>query len=246
MRRYCGIILRGVLAWGRLMNILLIEDDPGIAHIIEKFLSLSDLKVITARLGQTGIDLTKVQNFDLVILDLSLPDMDGFDVLRILRENGNNVPVIVLTGQGAPENKVLGFGIGADDYVTKPFLRQELLARVLSIGRRSRKLTESIIVTGPIAVNLTQRKVHVDGQLVSLTLMEYHVIELLSLKRGTTVKKSAFMNYLYNGMDEPNLKIIDVYVSKVRRKLSDATDSIIPIETVWGVGYVLRIPSSDF
>ncbi len=153
-----------------------------------------------------------------------------------------DTPILILSGEDDTENKLKGFGFGADDYLTKPFHREELVARIHAIIRRSKGHAQSIIKTGSIAVNLDAKTVEVDGSGVHLTGKEYQMLELLSLRKGTTLTKEMFLNHLYGGMDEPELKIIDVFICKLRKKLSEATGGDNFIETVWGRGYVLRDP----
>ena len=136
-----------------------------------------------------------------------------------------------------------GFGFGADDYLTKPFHREELVARIHAIIRRSKGHSQSVIKTGRVAVNLDAKTVDVEGKAVHLTGKEYQMLELLSLRKGTTLTKEMFLNHLYGGMDEPELKIIDVFICKLRKKLAEATGGDNYIETVWGRGYVLRDPA---
>ena len=171
--------------------------------------------------------------------------MNGHEVLRQLRVAKVETPILILTGQDDTENKLKGFGFGADDYMTKPFHRQELIARIHAIVRRSKGHAQSIIETGKFAVNLDAKTVEVDGSPVHLTGKEYQMLELLSLRKGTTLTKEMFLNHLYGGMDEPELKIIDVFICKLRKKLSEATGGENYIETVWGRGYVLRDPASS-
>lgn len=199
----------------------------------------------TTDLGEDGLEIGKLYDYDIIILDLMLPDMDGFEVLRRLRASKVETPVLILSGLTEPDNKVKGFGTGADDYLTKPFNKEELVARIHAIVRRSKGHAESIIRTGKLAVNLDARTVEAESKPVHLTGKEYGILELLSLRKGTTLTKEMFLNHLYNGMDEPELKIIDVFVCKLRKKLSNATDNENYIHTVWGRGYVLRDPEGD-
>ena len=224
------------------MRILLVEDDPTTARSIEMMLSNANLNVYVTDLGEEGIDLAKLYDYDLILLDLNLPDMNGHEVLRRLRRARVETPILILTGSDDTESKIKGFGFGADDYLTKPFHREELIARIHAIIRRSKGHAQSIIQTGRITVNLDAKTVEVDGQPVHLTGKEYQMLELLSLRKGTTLTKEMFLNHLYGGMDEPELKIIDVFICKLRKKLSQALDGENYIETVWGRGYVLRDP----
>jgi two-component system cell cycle response regulator CtrA len=193
-------------------------------------------------LGEEWIDLAKLYDYDLILLDLNLPDMNGHEVLRQLRHARIDTPILILSGDDDTETKLKGFGQGADDYLTKPFHREELVARIHAIIRRSKGHAQSIIKTGRIAVNLDAKTVDVGGSTVHLTGKEYQMLELLSLRKGTTLTKEMFLNHLYGGMDEPELKIIDVFICKLRKKLGEATDGDNYIETVWGRGYVLRDP----
>ncbi|MGR3344908.1 MAG: response regulator transcription factor CtrA, partial [Paracoccaceae bacterium] len=194
---------------------------------------------------EEGIDLAKLYDYDLILLDLNLPDMNGHEVLRQLRLARVDTPILILTGSTDTENKIKGFGFGADDYLTKPFHREELVARIHAIIRRSKGHSQSVITTGTIAVNLDAKTVSADDKPVHLTGKEYQMLELLSLRKGTTLTKEMFLNHLYGGMDEPELKIIDVFICKLRKKLSQATGGDNFIEKIWGRGYVLRDPQPE-
>jgi len=225
------------------MRVLLVEDDPTTSKSIEMMLTNANFNVYATDLGEEGIDLAKLYDYDLILLDLNLPDMDGHEVLRQLRVAKVQTPILILSGNDGAEDKVKGFGFGADDYLTKPFHREELVARIHAIVRRSKGHAQSVIETGLINVNLDAKTVDVHGMPVHLTGKEYQMLELLSLRKGTTLTKEMFLNHLYGGMDEPELKIIDVFICKLRKKLSDATGGESYIETVWGRGYVLRDPA---
>jgi two-component system cell cycle response regulator CtrA len=225
------------------MRVLLVEDDTTIAKSIELMLKSEGFVVDTTNLGEDGLEIGKLYDYDIVILDLMLPDMDGYEVLRRLRAARVGTPVLILSGLVEPDNKIKGLGYGADDYLTKPFDKGELVARVNAIVRRSKGHSESVIRTGKLTVNLDARTVDVEGEAVHLTGKEYGILELLSLRKGTTLTKEMFLNHLYGGMDEPELKIIDVFICKLRKKLANACNGDNYIETVWGRGYVLRDPS---
>jgi two-component system cell cycle response regulator CtrA len=224
------------------MRVLLVEDDPTTSRSIELMLTHANLNVYTTDLGEEGIDLAKLYDYDLILLDLGLPDMNGHEVLRQLRLARVATPILILSGAGDTDSKIRGFGFGADDYLTKPFHRDELVARIHAIIRRSKGHSQSVIRTGMVNVNLDAKTVDAGGKAVHLTGKEYQMLELLSLRKGTTLTKEMFLNHLYGGMDEPELKIIDVFICKLRKKLSEATDGANYIETVWGRGYVLRDP----
>jgi two-component system, cell cycle response regulator CtrA len=224
------------------MRVLLIEDDAATSKSIELMLGSEGFNVYATDLGEEGLDLGKLYDYDIILLDLNLPDMHGYDVLKKLRVAKISTPILILSGQNEIDSKVKGLGFGADDYLTKPFHREELVARINAIVRRSKGHSQSIIRTGKLAVNLDTKTVEVDGSRVHLTGKEYQMLELLSLRKSTTLTKEMFLNHLYGGMDEPELKIIDVFICKLRKKLSMACDGENYIETVWGRGYVLRDP----
>ncbi len=227
------------------MRVLLVEDDPNTSKSIELMLTHANINVYSTELGEEGIDLAKLYDYDLILLDLNLPDMNGQEVLRQLRMARIETPVLILSGVDDTDTKIRGFGFGADDYLTKPFHREELVARIHAIIRRSKGHSQSVIRTGKISVNLDAKTVEVEDQPVHLTGKEYQMLELLSLRKGTTLTKEMFLNHLYGGMDEPELKIIDVFICKLRKKLAKATGGETYIETVWGRGYVLREPQID-
>src|SRR5579883_1658008 len=229
-------------AWGIAMRVLLIEDDSSTARSIELMLKSEGYICDTTDLGEDGLEIGKLYDYDIIILDLMLPDIDGYEVLRRLRAARVGTPILILSGLAELDNKLKGLGFGADDYLTKPFDKRELIARIQAIVRRSKGHSDSVIKTGRLVVNLDTRTVDVDGQPLHLTGKEYGILELLSLRKGTTLTKEMFLNHLYGGMDEPELKIIDVFVCKLRKKLAAATGGENYIETVWGRGYVLRDP----
>jgi two-component system, cell cycle response regulator CtrA len=224
------------------MRVLLIEDDSATAQGIELMLKSEGFNIYSTDLGEEGIDLGKLYDYDIIVLDLTLPDMNGFDVLKQLRVARVNTPILILSGTADIDTKVRGLGYGADDYMTKPFNKDELIARINAIVRRSKGHAHSVIKTGDVVVNLDAKTVEVSGHRVHLTGKEYQMLELLSLRKGTTLTKEMFLNHLYGGMDEPELKIIDVFICKLRKKLAAATGGEHYIETVWGRGYVLRDP----
>ncbi len=226
------------------MRVLLIEDDPSTSKSIELMLSAEGFNIYCTDLGEEGIDLGKLYDYDIILLDLNLPDMHGYDVLKKLRLSKVTTPILILSGMGELENKVKGLGFGADDYLTKPFYKEELVARIQAIIRRSKGHAESIIRTGKLSVNLDTKTVDVNTQRVHLTGKEYAMLELLSLRKSTTLTKEMFLNHLYGGMDEPELKIIDVFICKLRKKLMAICGENY-IETVWGRGYVLRDPETS-
>jgi len=227
------------------MRVLLIEDDSATAQSIELMLKSESFNVYTTDLGEEGIDLGKIYDYDIILLDLNLPDMSGFEVLRSLRVSKVKTPILILSGLAGIGDKVKGFGFGADDYMTKPFHKDELVARIHAIVRRSKGHAQSVVQSGDLLVNLDAKTTEVNGTRVYLTGKEYQVLELLSLRKGMTISKEMFLNHLYGGMDEPELKIIDVFMCKLRKKLANASGGKNYIETVWGRGYMLRQPTNE-
>jgi two-component system cell cycle response regulator CtrA len=224
------------------MRALMIEDDPVSARLIEAALRSESIVFEPTDRGEDGIELAKLYDFDIIILDLRLPDIDGYEVVRRLRAAKVTTPVLILSGRSDTDDKVRGLTTGADDYLTKPFNKAELAARIQAIVRRSKGHAESVIHTGRLRLNIDSRSVEVDGRRLHVTGKEYAILELLSLRKGTTLTKEMFLDHLYGGMDEPELKIIDVFICKLRKKIAAATGGTNYIETVWGRGYVLKDP----
>jgi two-component system cell cycle response regulator CtrA len=222
-----------------------LPDDSAVAQSIELMLKSESFNVYTTDLGEEGIDLGRVYDYDIILLDLNLPDMSSFEVLRSLRVSKVKTPTLILSGLAGIEDKVKGFGSGADDYMTKPFHKDELVARIRAIVRRSKGHAQSLVQSGDLFVNLDSKTVEINGTRVHLTGKEYQMLELLSLRKGMTLTKEMFLNHLYGGMDEPEVKIIDVFMCKLRKKLANASGGKDYIETVWGRGYVLRHPADE-
>ncbi len=226
------------------MRALVVEDDPVSAKLIDTALRGEGIIGEMASSGEDAIDLAKHYDFDIIVLDLRLPDIEGFEVVRRVRAAKVRTPVLILSGKNEIDDKVRGLSTGADDYLTKPFHKSELVARIHAIVRRSKGHSESVIKTGSLVVNLDTRSVEVGGRRLHVTGKEYSILELLSLRKGTTLTKEMFLDHLYGGIDEPELKIIDVFICKLRKKIAAATGDHHYIETVWGRGYVLKDPET--
>ena len=224
------------------MRVLLIEDDKSMAQNIKMILTKEGMVVDVSNYGEEGTEYSRLYDFDIIILDLGLPDMDGLDVLKKIRLEKISTPVLILSGTNTSDKKVQGLVSGADDYLTKPFDKSELVARIKAIVRRSQGHSKSILNVGKLEINLDSKTVCVDGDIVHLTGKEFQILELLALKQGTTLNKEQFLNHLYGGMDEPELKIIDVFICKLRKKLKKATGGDDYIGTIWGRGYLLQAP----
>ena len=224
------------------MRVLLIEDDKAVARSVELMLRSQDFSVFIAELGEEGVELGKLYEYDIIVLDLQLPDVSGFDVLKSLRLAKVKTPVLVLSGNAIIEAKVKALSLGADDYMTKPFHKDELIARIRAMVRRVQGHTHSVVTAGKLVVDLDAQTVDIGGAPVSLTRKEYQVLELLCLRKGMTMTKEMLLNNLYGGMDEPEAKIIDVFVCKLRKKLAVASPGEQFIRTVWGRGYMVSDP----
>jgi two-component system, cell cycle response regulator CtrA len=222
------------------MRALLIEDDSATALGIELMLKSESFNVYTTDLGEEGIELAKRYDYDIILLDLNLPDVSGFEVLRTLRMAKIPTPIMIVSGLSGIQDKVRGFGFGADDYLTKPFHKDELIARMHAIVRRTHGHIDSVIEMGNLVVDLNLKKASVGGEPCHLTGKEYQMLELLAVRRGQTISKEQFLQALYGGFDEPELKIVDVFVCKLRKKLATAGFAGAELRTVWGRGYVIE------
>ena len=222
------------------MRVLLVEDDAGEAASLRLILEAEGFDVDLASLGEDGLEVGRLYDYALILLDLMLPDMDGHEVLRRLRDARITTPVLIVSGLDGVDDKVRGLVSGADDYITKPFAREELVARIHAVVRRAQGHAKSAIDIGRLTVSLEEQQASVDGEPLKLTAKEYGVLELLAMRRGQTVGKQQFLSHLYGGMDEPDLKIVDVYVCKLRQKIAAKTGGANYIATEWGRGYALR------
>ncbi len=224
------------------MRVLLVEDDLTSARGLTLLLKSGGAVVDVADTGEEGLELARHYDYDVMLLDLMLPDVEGYEVVRRMRSAKIDVPVVILSGLSRPQAKVKGFSVGADDYLTKPFDRAELIARIQAVIRRSKGFSQPVLRVGPLQLNLDSREVLAGGMPIHLTGKEYAILELLVLRKGMVLTKEMFLNHLYGGMDEPEMKIIDVFICKLRKKLTAAgVDHIIG--TVWGRGYMVREPS---
>ncbi|TPG41882.1 DNA-binding response regulator [Roseomonas nepalensis] len=224
------------------MRVLLVEDDLTTSCGVTLMLKTQGMMVDATDTGEEALELARLYEYDIVVLDLMLPDMEGYEVVRRLRAARSATPVLILSGLSRPGAKVQGFGFGADDFLVKPFDNQELIARIQAIVRRAKGFAQPSISVGSLTVDLSAHAATVGGKPVHLTAKEYAILELLTLRKGAVMTKEAFLNHLYNGMDEPEVKIIDVFICKLRKKLVQAGCEDL-IGTVWGRGYVLRDPA---
>jgi two-component system cell cycle response regulator CtrA len=221
------------------MRVLLVQNELATARSVMQVLKANGGIVDHVDSGEEALELVRHYDYDIVLLDLMLPDMDGYEVVRRMRSNRIEAPVIVMSSLSRPQDKVKAFGVGADDFITKPFDSTELVARMKAIVRRSKGYSQPTLRVGALQLNLESREVLVSGEPVHLTGKEYAMLELMVLRKGTVLTKEAFLNHLYGGMDEPEVKIIDVFICKLRKKLAAAGAGDI-IGTVWGRGYTVR------
>jgi two-component system cell cycle response regulator CtrA len=226
------------------MRVLLVEDDLTASRGISLMLRGHGAIVDETDTGEEALELVRHYDYDIVVLDLLLPDMEGYEVVRRMRGARVDTPVLILSGLTRPQAKVKGFGMGADDYITKPFDKSELVARIQAVIRRSKGYSQPLLRIGNLQLNLDSRDVLVDDTPVHLTGKEYAILELLVLRKGMVLTKEAFLNHLYGGIDEPEMKIIDVFICKLRKKLAQAGAGNL-IGTVWGRGYMMRDPNSQ-
>ena len=221
------------------MRILLVEPNARKAEETTRHMEKAGFTVDHVDTGHDALGMLKSYNYDLAVMNVDLPDMDGFEVIRISRAARLPTPVMILSEEKAATSKVKAFSTGADDYVTRPYESMELTARMQAVIRRSKGYSEPTLRAGHLELCLGSREVSVHGQGVHLTGKEYMILELLLLRKGMVLTKDAFLNHLYGGMDEPEMKIIDVFICKLRKKLQGAGAGHL-IATVWGQGYVLR------
>ncbi|MGV3279105.1 response regulator transcription factor [Rickettsiales bacterium LUAb2] len=230
------------------MRILIVEDDYSVAKIIKLVFKEQNINFDHTINGEEAIEYINAYEYDLIMLDIMLPgNQNGYDVLSYIRENKKlHTPVLMLSGLSDSPKKVISLNKGADDYLTKPFDKQELLARINAIVRRHQGYSSSIIVIGDLKIDIDKRQVTINDKLVPVTTKEYNIVQILALRKGKTVSKESLLDALYNGLDEPEPKIIDVFICKLRKKFKKMSkNSHHYIETIWGQGYNLRDPNGN-
>lgn len=220
------------------MRILIAEDDTILADGLTRALRQSGYAVDWVKTGAEANQVLTGKVHDLVILDLGLPQMDGFEVLRRLRARDSGIPVLILTARDAVEDRVNGLDLGADDYLTKPFDLPELEARVRALIRRGQNASSSTIIHGTLQYDAAGRRVLIDNQPVDLSARELSVLETLLLRAGRVVSKEQLVEHLYDWGEEVSSNAIEVYVHRLRKKL----DPSITIRTIRGLGYLLEKP----
>lgn len=227
------------------MRILIVEDEPRIADFLERGLRAEGHFCVVTDNGKDALSLATDGDFGLLLLDLILPGMHGLDVCQKLRMNRVNTPIIILTGMDSPTDVVAGLRMGADDYITKPFSFEELLARIETQIRRGKSVGggEQVLRAGPLVFDCHSMRFSVDGKVLKMTAKELAIIELLMSNPGTLFSRERILSNVWGLNIDPLTNIVDVYVGKLRKKIdSDPADSLI--ETVRGLGYRLKIDPS--
>jgi len=222
------------------MHILVVEDDAPLAKIVKKSLESGGHTVDVAVDGQEGLDLGRQRSHDAVVLDIQLPKVNGMDVCRKLREDGNAVPIIMLTARGAVADRIDGLDAGADDYLPKPFSLAELQARLRALSRRGRPNGTEVLEAGPLTLDPAARELRVNGAAVEMTGTELALLEHLMQNAGVVLSRDQLREHVWGDGPEPTSNVVDIYVHYVRRKLRAAGVTDDPIRTVRGLGYAFR------
>jgi DNA-binding response OmpR family regulator len=221
------------------MRILVVEDNRSLLKTLKKGLAEESFAVDTAVDGEEGLYLAGINDYDVVILDLMLPKIDGWMVLREMRAKGLSTHVLVLTARDAPEDKVRGLDLGADDYLTKPFRFEELLARVRALVRRRYQAKNPRLLVADLEIDTANHAVRRAGAEIVLQPKEFALLEYLAVRAGTIVPRAAIWEHLYDWQDDTTSNIIDVYISRLRRKID--RPGLRPLfQTVRGEGYLLK------
>jgi len=223
------------------MRILVAEDERKIAGFVRKALEEQGYTVDLARDGDEAYELVSTQGYDLVLLDIMMPGRDGLSILRNLREKHNTVPVIVLTARSALDERLEGLNLGADDYLTKPFFIEELIARVQALLRRVSGEKLSLLQAGTLVVNLITREVKVGERPVELTAREFSLLEYLMRSPGRVYTRTQILEHVWSYDFDTNTNLIDVYIQRLRKKLDPSGEQQF-VETIRGVGYRFRRP----
>jgi DNA-binding response OmpR family regulator len=220
------------------MKVLVVEDDKRIRGLIEKGLGAEGFLVDAVGDGEAGYQLAKTRPYDAFILDIMVPGRDGLSLLKTLRAEGVNAPVLVVSARGELDQRVEGLNLGADDYLTKPFHIDELVARLRALGRRTGGAQLNLICAGNVTLNLATREVRRAGALVELTAREFALLELLLRAPGRVYTRAQILDYVWNYDFDPQTNLVDVYINRLRQKIGDPDSSLI--DTVRGVGYRFR------
>jgi len=223
------------------MRALVIEDDPQLRAQVSQYLSEEGYAIDSAGDGDEGQYMALEYPIDLAVIDLGLPKTPGIAIIKAVRKAGRKFPILILTARDGWQSKVEGLEAGADDYLVKPFHREELLARARALVRRSGGWSQSLLECGPIVLDTTARNVSLSGTPVELTAYEYRVLEYLVMHAGEVVSKSTLTEHLYNEEEERDSNVIEVFVRRLRTKL-DPENKLNPITTLRGSGYRWDVP----
>ncbi len=222
------------------MKILVVEDDKTVGQYVQRGLTEAGFHADLVGDGAEGLRLSTGGHYDLMVLDLRLPALSGLDVLRTLRDRGSGIAVLVLTAQDAVDFKVQALKMGADDYVTKPFSLEELLARVEALGRRPKAMASPVLKVADLTLDTASREVRRGGKLIELTPKEYAVLEYLMRHQGRVMPRTLITEYAWDYHFDPGTNIVDVVITRLRRKIDHAREPKL-IHTVRGVGYVVKV-----
>jgi two-component system copper resistance phosphate regulon response regulator CusR len=221
------------------MKILVVEDDKTVGQYVKRGLAEAGYQAELVADGEEGLHLASAGHYDLLVLDLRLPKLEGREVLRTLRDRGNTMPVLVLTAQDAVDYKVQALRMGADDYVTKPFALEELLARVEALGRRPKAMAPPVLKVADLTLDTGSREVRRNGQSIELTPKEYAVLEYLARHQGRVMPRTLITEYAWDYHFDPGTNIVDVVITRLRKKIDAGREPKL-IHTVRGVGYVVK------
>ncbi|MEM9440195.1 MAG: response regulator transcription factor [Pseudomonadota bacterium] len=222
------------------MRALLVDDDSSAFQLLTVAVQSENMIIEQAETGSDAIEMAKIYDFDAVILEQDLPDIEGHRLVQRMRNADIKLPIMMLSRIDQKQATINAINAGADDYMTKPFDREELVVRLRAIIRRSKGHAGSVVRIGRLAVDMSAKTVEIDGKPLQATAKEYGILELLALRRGMTLTKENFLDHLYGGMDEPEQKVIDVFICKLRKKIAAIAGDQNPIRTIWGRGYTLE------
>ncbi len=221
------------------MRVLVVEDDPTVGSYVQRGLEEQRMQVDLVDDGSTGLERASTDIYDVIVLDLRLPGLSGVEVLRTLRDRGVSTPVLVLTANDVVESKVQALRTGADDYVTKPFAFEELLARVEALIRRPKSVAPPVLRVGDLQIDTGSREVRRGSESIELTPKEYTVLEYLARNEGRVMPRTLITEYVWGYHFDPGTNIVDVVINRLRKKVDHAFETRL-IHTIRGVGYVIR------
>ena len=224
------------------MRVLVVEPHEATAQAVKLMLASEGWGVQLAVDGDDAVEQGLIFDYDMILTEIELSAVSGFDVIRRLRSAKNKTPIVALSANAGVAERVKAFNLGADDVLMKPFHKDELVARIQAVARRSKGHAQAMIEVDGLAVDLDARTVSLDGKPLHLTGREYQIIELMIVRKGKVLTKDMFLDHLYGGRDEPELKIIEVFICKLRRKFGARRDMI---RSVWGRGYMLASRDDD-